>query len=326
MNTKIVYVLVSSDEDIYLEQAWASIFSLRHFNQEVEVVLVCDDRTSKRIMTEAPEEFRIVSGEIVSVPFNIDVSNRERSRWLKTNLRSLVDGDFLFLDTDTIVTDSLAEVDTFDFDLGMVYSCHCLMKDRPNKKSSFKRIKRLYNVEIKEDVEYFNSGVIYSKDSKNSHIFFERWHNLWLMAKDKPGGIQDQQSLTVTVNELGGIHVMSGDYNCQPIYSMRYIATAKIVHFFNLKWDDYVRSPFNSNEFFFEIKKVGRISEQNKQLILSCRSTFIAPSMCICGDDINIWKSGMFKFLRVLYRKHKFIYKGLNFFFMKLGGWKTITF
>lgn len=318
MKTKFVYVLVSSDNDIFLEQAWVSIFSLRHFNKDVEVVIICDDRTSFRITERCPKEFREMIGEIVSVPFADAVSNRERSRWLKTNIRKLIDGDFLFLDTDTVITDSLEEVDEFDFNLGMVYSWHCKMKDRPSKEYAKNRIKRLFNVSIKDSTEYFNSGVIYCKDSEESHLFFEKWHTNWQKAKDKPKGIQDQASLAVTVNELGGVHVMSGDYNCQPLYSMKYIATAKIVHFFNLKWDDNIRSPFNSDEFYLEIKKAGCIPESSKQLILMCRSTFIAPSLCICGDDINIWNSNVFKVLRKMYRNHKNIYKGLNYLSKKL--------
>lgn len=326
MKTKFVYVLVSTDDDIYLEQAWVSIFSLRHFNNDAEVVLICDDRTSSRINKQGPEKFRNIVDNIVSVPFAETVSNRERSRWLKTNLRKLIEGDFLFLDTDTIITDSLEEVDEFDFNLGMVYSWHCKMEDRPSKKKTLKRIKRLFNVSILNSTDYFNSGVIYCKDSEESHLFFEKWHSLWQMAKDKPGGIQDQQSLTVTVNEVGGVHVMSGDYNCQPMYSMKHIATAKIVHFFNLKWDDNIRSPFNSIDFYLEVKKAGYIPELSKQLILMCRSTFIAPAMCICGDDIIIWNSNTFKFLRKVYRNHKYLFKGLNFLSMKLGGIKTRSF
>ena len=318
MKTKIVYVLVSSDNDIYLEQAWVSLFSLRHFNKDAVVEMVCDERTSSRINKQGPVEFRNMVDNIVSVPFAETVSNRERSRFLKTNLRKLIDGNFLFLDTDTIITDSLEEVDAFDFNLGMVYSWHCKMKDRPSKAYNIKRIKRLYNISIKDSTEYFNSGVIYSKDSEKSRLFFEKWHSFWQMSKNKPGGIQDQSSLAVTVNELGGVHAMSGDYNCQPIYSMKHIATAKIVHFFNLKWDDNIRSPFNNDKFYLEIKKAGCISESCKQLILTCRSTFIAPSMCICGDDINIWNSNTFKLLRKIYRNHKNIYKGLNYLSKKL--------
>lgn len=312
MKTKIVYVLVSSEDDIYLEQAWASIFSLRHFNQDVNVVEVCDDRTAKRINDRSPEEFRRIAGEIVSVPFEECVSNRERSRWLKTNLRSLVNGDFLFLDTDTIITGSLAEVDSFEFDLGMVYDWHCRLKDRPNRMGIIKRVTNLFDVNIKAETDYFNSGVIYCKDSEFSVLFYNRWHNHWNESKNMPRGIQDQQSLMVTVNELGGVNAISGDYNCQPIVSMRFLATAKIVHFFNTKWDSHDLSPFYGKEIYLRIKNAGTITEEDKKQIMNCRSTFVAPSMSICEEDIQIWRSPAFKLLRKLFNHHHLIYKVVN--------------
>ena len=317
MKTKIVYVLVSLESDIYLEQAWVSIFSLRHFNKEVAVEIVCDDRTAERIRTQSPEEFRQLAGKIVSVPFAEDVSNRERSRWLKTNLRNLVNGDFLFLDTDTIITDSLSEIDTFGFDLGMVYSWHCRMSERPNMRVTKNRIKSLFGKVLKDETDYFNSGVIFCKDTETTHRFFSKWHENWESAKDKPNGIQDQQSLAVTVDELGGVYAISGIYNCQPIYSMKYISTAKIVHFFNIKRNNY--SPFNSKDFYLDLKGRGYVSEEDARQILNCRSTFVTPAYCVCGDDIIVNASSSYKMLVKLYHNHKFIYRALNFISMKLG-------
>lgn len=314
MKTKIIYVLVSSEKDIYLEQAWVSLFSLRHFNKNVDVVLLCDDKTAFRVNEQAPEEFKELAGEIVSVPFAEAITNRERSRWLKTNLRNLVKGDFLFIDTDTIITDSLAEVDFFDYNLAMEYAWHCKLVDRPDTQSIRNRVKGLFGIELKEDTGYFNSGVIYCKDTEECHRFFNKWHENWMLAKDKPMGIQDQQSLVVTVNEMGGVSLLPGNYNCQPVYSMKYIATAKIVHFFNLKWDNHEWSPFCTDNFFLDIKNKCRISDDSKQLILNCRSTFIAPALCIYGDDINIYRSSAFSLLRNLFKRHKFLYKVINKF------------
>lgn len=324
MHTKFVYVLVCSDNDIYQEQAFVSIWSLRHYNPDAKVLIVADNKTAERV--EKTSELRKMVSEIIAVDFEAGVPNKERSRWLKTNLRTLVDGDFLFLDTDTIITESLSEVDSFDFDLGMVYSWHCKMVERPNKEGIMQRIKTLYGIDIGENTNYFNSGVIFCKDTEHARSFFSTWHKFWKMGKDKPKGIQDQQSLAVAVNEVGGVHALSGIYNCQPIYSIKHLSTAKIVHFFNLKWDDYKRTPFNTDEFYLDIKKNGYISEEKKQLILDCRSTFIAPSMLICGEDINIWSSAIFNMLRKIQRNHKFIYRLLNSLSWRMGGGKSSAF
>ena len=47
MKTKIVYCIVSNDEDIYLEQAWVSIYTLRRHNPDAEVILLVDKDMSK---------------------------------------------------------------------------------------------------------------------------------------------------------------------------------------------------------------------------------------------------------------------------------------
>ncbi len=319
MKTKIVYVLVSSDNDIYLEQLWASAFSLKHFVPVSTVVVVCDDKTSDRIDRKEYCEFRKLVNEFISIPFPNDVLGVERSRWLKTNLRNLVKGDFLFIDTDTIVTDDLSMVDDFDINIGMATDWHCHLADRPNKNRIYKRVNDLFDDKLKSETEYFNSGVIYSKDTEMSHVFFDKWHERWNEAKRKPMGVQDQQSLMVTVNELGGVSEISGDYNCQPIISMKFLATAKIVHFFNTKWDEYIRSPFYSNTFYETIKKDKGISSKNQYLILNCRSTFISPTMTICGEDIILWRSSSFKFLKKLYNRHKKIYTFVNVLAKRMG-------
>lgn len=318
MNTKIVYVVISSDKDYYLEQMWVSLFSLRHFQEDVIVEVVTDDETAQRIRSPKYIQVNNMLDSIIAVSFESNITGVERSRSLKTSLRNHVTGDFLFLDTDTIITGSLEEIDSFDFDLGMVYSWHCKLNERPDRTIIFKKVKRLFNVELKADGEFFNSGVIYCKDTEKSRLFFKKWHDNWLMTKDKPKGTRDQTSLMVTVDEIGGVIAISGDYNCQPVYSMKYIATAKIVHFFNLKWANREWSPFCSDVFYQEIKKDGYISDYKKELILKCRSTFYAPTMCILSDDINIWRSSIFKLLRRLYSNHRVLYKGLNYLSMKL--------
>lgn len=312
MKTKIVYVLVSSDKDIYLEQAWASIFSLRHFNKNAFVTVVCDNRTGNRIKKESPRDFKKLIDEIIEIPFDETVTNRERSRFLKTSIRGIICGDFLFIDTDTIITADLSEIDNFNMNIGMVYDWHCKLAERPNRLGIVKRVTNLFDIKLRDDTNYFNSGVIYSKDTQESHDFFSKWHDNWMKTKAKPFGIQDQQSLTVTVNEIGGVTALSGNFNCQPIVSISYLSTAKIVHFFNTRWTSDSICPFYNDDIYLEIKKDRIISETNKTLILNCRSTFVSPTMVILGNDINIWRSPAFKFLKKMYYHHSLLYKILN--------------
>lgn len=312
MKTKILYVVISSDRDIYLEQLWVSLYSLRFFNKNSIVEVITDKETSDRIKSDKYREMNSLINKVNAISFHSDVSNKERSRFLKTGMREYTKGDFLFIDTDTVVTSELSEVDSFSCNIGMVYDWHCHLKDRPNKGGLISVLSKLFDVSLKADTEYYNSGVIYCKDNETSRCFFHKWHENWLSAKDKPKGMQDQQSLIVTLNEMGGVYPISGDFNCQPIVSMRHLTTAKIVHFFNTKWDEYIRSPFYSTDFYRDIKNEGTISDEKKHLILTCRSTFISPTMTICNEDIVIWRSSAFKFLKKIYKRHKIMYKIIN--------------
>ena len=49
MKTLIVYVLISSEKDFFLEEFWVSLFSLRRFHPKDAVWVLTDEPTSKRI-------------------------------------------------------------------------------------------------------------------------------------------------------------------------------------------------------------------------------------------------------------------------------------
>ena len=47
MKTPILYVLTSSESDLYLEELWVSLFSLHYFNKEVTVKVLSDKPTAE---------------------------------------------------------------------------------------------------------------------------------------------------------------------------------------------------------------------------------------------------------------------------------------
>ena len=49
MKTKIIYVLVSNENDCYLEQALVSIYSLRLYNPDANLLLLVDEETSRTL-------------------------------------------------------------------------------------------------------------------------------------------------------------------------------------------------------------------------------------------------------------------------------------
>ena len=195
MRTKAVYVVVSGETDVYFEQAWVSAWSLKHYNPGMEVECVVDPDTYDQVMGCYRRQALSVIDRLVRVEVPAQLGKKERSRWLKTSLRRHVEGDFLFIDTDTIVCDSLRDLDSLAGDVMMVRDHHCPFSEMTDAKYILQGIENTLGSRFTED-DYYNSGVIYTKDTPASHAFFEAWHAQW-KEFHKQGVHTDQCSLAV---------------------------------------------------------------------------------------------------------------------------------
>ena len=61
MKTKIAYVLVSSNDDVYLEQAYISMMSLRHHMPDAVVELLIDKETEKSLTGRRVEIIKLAN-------------------------------------------------------------------------------------------------------------------------------------------------------------------------------------------------------------------------------------------------------------------------
>lgn len=291
MRTKIVYVLVSSGNDIYIEQAYMSIWSCKYYNPDATIVLATDSATKQHL-----DKYIAMKGlisEFVIHEFNPDVSNFERSRFLKTSLRSIIEGDFLFVDTDTIFCDTIKEIDGIISDIAMVENLHIpTLESSPYKNTIYKRLSDFFNIKPNKDCAYYNSGVIYSKDSQVSSDFYNAWHKNWSISKFNPGGIYDQASLLKTVLEYPDyVHPLGGIYNVQISASIKYLYSGKIIHFFNVNLMKNVIHPFLDKKYYVKIKQYGDLSEDVKDDIINCKSLFFVPTCVVGPENAAYWNS-----------------------------------
>lgn len=278
MNTKIVYVIASLENDIYFEQGLVSAWSAHHYNPDCHITLVCDQDTHATMQNGVRKQYaEELFDEIIVQEFSQGQGMVERSRWLKTSLRQLVKGDFLFLDSDTVVCGDLSEVDDYDFDLGLVPNNNCRFLDDFMYDAFVHRVKALFDVDI-HDLEYFyNGGVFFVRDTPQNYTFFELWHKHWqdvrIAAKMK-----DQPALCKTNIDMGyPVAVMSGNMNCQVQASIKYLHTAKVLHFFSCwRGTSSSISPFFDTLFFAKIGQKG-ITPEVENLILNCKTSFSAP-------------------------------------------------
>lgn len=315
MKTKIVYVVVSNDKDIYLEQAWASAYSVKYYNPTAFITLVTDENTYNGIYSSTRKNVLQVVDEIFPVSLDDSLSNMERSRWIKTNLRNLIQGDFLFIDTDTLITGCLSEIDSWSFNIGAVLDYHCSSKNLPIIRNVQKCIKKIYGTALNNDTPYFNSGVLYVKDNESTRQFYKIWHGNWLKSRSCKI-LTDQQSLARTCDEYREyITPLDGIYNSQILLSVQYLYKAKIVHFFNPKEVDQILNPFCGKDVYNQIKKEGNLSSNLKQMILHCKEYFFSPSILIGNNNALIWLSPSCDFLKWSYNNCMPFYSVISFVF-----------
>lgn len=179
MKTKLVYVLTCAPEATYIEQALMSVWSAKYHNPDAHIVLLTDDKTDYTIANGRDEILNYIDEKIV-IPFAEDMSMMIRSRWIKTSVRNLVDGDYLFIDCDTIITKSLGEIDSFSCKMGAVLDSmlpvaeYCDLLYKTTKEQTQK-----IGVDLDEEPAYFNGGLMYVKDVPEAHEFYSLWHQFW---------------------------------------------------------------------------------------------------------------------------------------------------
>lgn len=231
LNTKLVYVLTCSQEGSYIEQALMSIWSARYHNPDAHIVLLTDDRTDG-LLVGAREGLTDYISEKIVVPFeDADASMKYRSRWIKTSVRKLVDGDFLFIDCDTVICRSLEGVDAFDCDLGAVWESHLKVDDYcVSLRNEAVKATQKIGVDLIAEEEYFSSGVLFVKDNPVTHRFYELWHQYWEEGAGMGLSI-DQPSMAKANRDMGHVIKRIPDtYNCIVFTRNTFIDQAHILH------------------------------------------------------------------------------------------------
>lgn len=291
MRIKFVYTLVSRNEDVYLEELFASLYSLRLFHKEAVVEVLTDDLTAERIRQNGELFQMITTLQEVDVPEEYTLV--QRSREIKTRVRQLVNGDYLFLDTDTIVAKPLDDVDLWQGDILAVPDFHVLFKKMSVYNYIVKDVLRIFQTDVSDSPYWFNSGVMFVKDNDFTHRFYEAWHENWKFSCFQKHNHTDQRALVKTDKDFGYIiRRMPDVFNCQMAVSMQYFYEAKIVHFWHmdfLKPQDYC--PFLSLEIYRHIKTNG-IDAYAADMIKHCKSAFTTPSMVVGEKQMNFLFSG----------------------------------
>ncbi len=312
MKTKLVYVLVSSEKDIYLEQAYVSMLSAKHHMPTVHITLLTDSKTKESFFGTREKESSIAD-EIIAVEIDPSFSAQKRSRLLKTNVRNYVQGDFLFIDCDTIVVKPLDDIDEIDVDIAACWDTHVPFKDNPYRSMCIELGTKL-GWPIENETEYYNSGVIFARDTPTAHTFFAKWNENYQKGTLKKI-FMDQPSLAMTNYELGHqIKTLPDSWNCEFKHGSRYFKEAKIIHYLCTNENNGKMPPFllNEKKVFLKIKESGSLPP-NVQKLFDDPSTGIAPlTNLISGSDVLFFDDPLVFLLRTWYDNNRTLYKCLS--------------
>ena len=233
MKTIILYVLVSDSEDFYAEQLYISLVSLRKNAPGAVATVLTDQSTHDALASrgEIGKRLLAMADKWVIISLDSDSTKEYRSRLLKTGMRQYIDGDFLFIDTDTLIVRPLEQIDSIPDELALCLDHHCHLHANPEKEYIKDRC-----LQIGEDLSqtdcYFNSGVILARDTAMVRDVFTQWQQNYL--EGRTHGIKtDQQSLAKTLNNpFFKVGQLDGEWNCQLPYGVRYMGSAIVFHYF----------------------------------------------------------------------------------------------
>ena len=252
---KYLYVLVGSKKGFYCEQTLVSMASLKRIEPASFITLLVDNQTEVDCKKKI-ERIRKYVDEYIIVPIEEDFPAIARSRYIKTTMRKYVEGDFLYVDADTI-WNAPVEKNDFTHDIMGVLDGHCLLADHPLKKGIEEDFRKVgYNPEVER---YVNGGVLFSKDSDVSRKFYDLWHETWRHTSLSRCFI-DMPSLNYAIKRIGDSFALLPDsYNVQISRSWEYFPHAKLIHFFTGWQNNYFESPylFQKNSFWEEVCQNG---------------------------------------------------------------------
>ncbi len=228
--TKYLFVLTSSEKDFFCEQTLVAIASLRVHNPNAFVTLLTDDKTfntltgNRAALKEAVDELKVLTLDEKFTPML-------RSRYLKTVMRNVIDGDFLYMDSDIAITGDLSIPEEWKGGIYAVLDFHTNLHKAINRKKVLNNAKMLGFSPILND-EIFNGGVMFASDTKEARDFFEKWHELWLycVSQNFPYDMASLAEANFKFNYI--TQKMPGEWNCQLAYGKEFLPKGKVLHFF----------------------------------------------------------------------------------------------
>lgn len=229
MFLKIVYAVTSSGKDVYSVMTRISVASVRLFCPGARVVVACDP-DSARAMKQARDLLLEEVDEVMVVP-TPEGNSAFRNRHIKTRLRTLVKGEFLFLDSDTIVRGDLSALIGIKGDIAAA----------PNHSADSLGAQIWDEDRVHLDTmgwtiagTYFNGGFIFYRDTAAARALGPEWHDRWAAGFRKTGRVNDQPALNASIAALDiRVEKLPHRYNAQFTMNRSTASEALVWHYYS---------------------------------------------------------------------------------------------
>lgn len=222
---KIVYVLSDAQDGHYARMSALSAASVRRVapSSEIEALIPAEqlERHRGTAVEKAVDRLRGVP-----CPYATPV---ECSRFLKTTMRRHVEGDFVFLDCDTLVMRPFDDIWEREFDLAGVLD-RCVVNPSPGFPAG--KAPLFDQMDWKIPTIYLNSGVLAVRDTPQAHQLFEAWNERWRRCREA-GILVDQPALnSLWELEVAAVCTLPDRYNAMIDAIPGLARGAAILHFY----------------------------------------------------------------------------------------------
>ena len=301
MKTQIVYALIASEHDTFIEEIWVSVYSLRLYDKDREVRVCCDASTAERIKL-FPRLMAMLT-EVIIIPTPDSYDAKHRSRHVKTLIREYVKGPFLYIDTDTVICGTLEYIDNLKYDIAGVPEGNISFSKNLFRAGILSRIKNTFGIDASKHPHWINGGVIYAADNDFTHKFYRHWHENWewssrnkSMSQDMPALLKAEMDMNFVMDELPGY------YNAQPFMSMQYYGEARIIHYVHTYFPkDQSFCPFLDKSIYQDIHEAGDITPEIAETIQHAKSAISAPSIIVGEKTVNFMTSQAASIFETIY-------------------------
>ena len=224
----ICFVLAAKDLGLHADMAAVAVLAVRRLHPQARITLVTDEPTARAVDHGNHALGNIVS-EIIMQPTGTD-DPIVSSRHLRTTLRQLVKGDYLYLDNDAIAVRPLDWGWPEGVDLAMARDWN----ERGIRAEALPIIENLHSKlgwKFRLD-PYFNNGVIFVRDTPVAHAFYAEWHRRWKQTLSL-GIPRDQMPFNSVIAEgIATIAILPDRDNWVTHSTAMLRGRARIFHFF----------------------------------------------------------------------------------------------